>query len=81
MKSYKIYLTTSSEVAARLSKSFLGEFGSSEIQKVEYGEVKENTTFVPAIYHNCDFYYCMVELAEVSEHGKVYAPTYDLTIC
>ena len=81
MISYKIYLTTSSEVAARLSKSFSGEFGSSDIQKVKHGKVDENTSFVPAIYHNLDFFYCSAELAEISDSGKIYAPTYDLTIC
>jgi len=78
MQSYKIYLTKSSEVAARIAKSFSGDFKTEDIQRVSNGKVNEDNELVPAIYQGKGFFYCTVEL---SANGENSVPTYDLTIC
>ncbi|MCL2563057.1 MAG: hypothetical protein FWE08_03365 [Oscillospiraceae bacterium] len=75
MKSYKVYLTKSSEVASRIKSSF--QIGG-EIQSLSSGKVNENTDLVPTVYHDKGFYYCTVTLNENGEHD---APTYELIIC
>ena len=75
MKSYKIYLTKSSEVASRIMKSFQM---SDDVQRISTGKVHEDTEFVPTVYHNKGYFYCAVTLRENGEHDT---PEYDLTIC
>jgi len=76
MNSYKIYLTRSSEVAQRISKSFtVGD----DIEAIEHGTVNEDTPQIPAMYQG--FCYCLVTLSGKGANGEHYAPTYELTIC
>ena len=75
MKSYKIYLTKSSEVARRIAKTF--QVGD-DIQRASTGKVQRDTELVPAVYHGKGYFYCAVTLAENGEHD---APAYELTIC
>ena len=82
MRSYKVFITKSSEAANRIARSFSCNLDeATDILKVEHGEVSETTAFVPAIYHGRGYYYCMAELSDRSESGKYYSPEYDLVIC
>ncbi len=74
MKSYKIYLTRSSEVAARIAKTFMP---GDDIEKTEHGMVNEDNAYVPTIYHGKGYFYCIVTLKE----HETEAPTFELTIC
>ena len=79
MSSYKIYLTKSHEVAARISRSFCSDGSMQEgIRSVNHGKVQGGNELIPAIYHNKGYSCCVVELEENGEHD---APTYELTIC
>ncbi len=75
--SYRIYLTKSTEAAIRISKTFEGEFATSDIRRVDRCQA-DGDARIPAIYHGKGFYCCAVEL---DDHGAQYAPTYELTIC
>ena len=77
MTSYKIYLTRSSEVAARIAKSFSGDFRTTDIERTGHGAA-DNDERIPAIFHGKGYSYCIVEL---SENGENDTPTYELTIC
>ena len=78
MQSYKIYLTKSSEVAARISQSFhCGGSMPEDIKCISQG-LCTGSELIPAIYHNKGYFYCV---AELKEHGGHNTPTYELTVC
>ncbi len=75
--SYKVFLTKSMEAAVRISKTFEGEYATSDIRRVDRGQA-DGDARIPAIYHGQGFYYCAVEM---DAYGAQDAPTYELTIC
>lgn len=60
MKSYKIYLTKSREVAGLLQSHFAREMNRDRIFRVASGPVKGKEE-IPEIYHEDGLYYCLVE--------------------
>lgn len=62
MKSYKIYLTKSREVAGLLQSHFAKEMNNERdrILRVASGPVKGKEE-IPEIYHEDGLYYCLVE--------------------
>lgn len=62
MKSYKIYLTKSREVADLLQSHFAKEMNNERdrILRVAAGPVKGKEE-IPEIYHEDGLYYCLVE--------------------
>ncbi|MCF8017863.1 MAG: hypothetical protein K9L62_00560 [Vallitaleaceae bacterium] len=76
MSSYKIYLTKSSEVAGLIARARGGELKTDDVISISHGHVNTNEK-IPAIYHEKDYFYCIVELNNNSRDRM----TYELIIC
>ncbi|HBC93680.1 MAG TPA: hypothetical protein DCZ10_12510 [Pelotomaculum sp.] len=78
MSSYTVFLTKSSKAAAAIAN---GHDDINGLKGVSYGSLYSEghkAGFIPAIYHNQGYFYCIVE-HENSDDLK--APEYELIIC